>query len=57
MEMMFERPRLADYFKSERRMPRYKRPGYVYCNGWGCEGFEEGVSGEEKSEGWKGRTQ
>jgi len=57
MEMMLERPRLADYFKSERRMPRYKRPGYVYCNGWGCEGFEEGVSGEEKSEGWKGRTQ
>lgn len=30
---MSERPRIAAYIQSPRRMPRYERPGYTYCPG------------------------
>ena len=33
LEMMSERPRIAAYIRSPRRMPRYQRPGYTYCPG------------------------
>jgi len=33
LHMMVERPRIAAYIRSPRRMPRYDRPGYTYCSG------------------------
>lgn len=33
LEAMQRRPRIDDYLRSARRMPRYLRPGYTYCAG------------------------
>ena len=33
LEMMAQRPRIAAYIRSPRRIPRYQRPGYTYCTG------------------------
>jgi len=35
LRAMAGRPRLKAYVESPRRMPRYERPGYVYCPGRG----------------------
>ncbi|GMI18393.1 hypothetical protein TrLO_g15663 [Triparma laevis f. longispina] len=62
IERMLKREKIRDYIFSERRMPRYKRPGYTFCSSYGSNTFNEllgsvEVTGQELSDGWKARTQ
>jgi glutathione S-transferase len=57
---MTARPRLEAYLKSERRMPRYLRPGYTYAGGnWlaAPDSARPGVSGSTLSAAFLAREQ
>ena len=58
LHRMTGRPKIHEFLYSERRMPRYKRPGYTYCGGIGAAAPDERVvTGSELSDAFKDRTQ